>query len=76
MYNMHTVAFINYMLCRVEQKWHRGLALSLKTQHKINVHICSNKNWAQTEAGARIQARCQLIVSLIEAGAQIRILRV
>ena len=35
--------------------------------------ICSNKSRAQREAGARIEAECQLSVSLIETRVQIEV---
>ena len=35
------------------------------------LYIYPNRNRAQIEAGARIEAGCQLCVSLIEAGARI-----
>ena len=37
----------------------------------LKYRICSNKSRAQIEAGARIEAGCELSVSLIEAGARI-----
>ena len=47
------------------------VSLSLDTVTLDPVTICSNRSQAQIVARARIEAGCQLSVSLIEAGAPI-----